>query len=352
MVTLLELNTKLRYYIKAMRTPKHLSNIGIYITFLLFLFVGNADAQVLIDSVIAVVNGQAITQSELTNEFRLETIIGKPLLQEPTEAEKQEYLDRIISRRFVLLGAEKIGVTAVDHKKQVSEQIAAIRSKFSSNSAFQKALREQELEIETLEKWVSDYIIYEEYFRRQFFRAVNSKEIDELAPQHFEANKARFVVPATVTFRSALVAVASDSSAKEKQAAKRLAGQIYLRLQQGETYEAIKQSAKTEKSISFNSLTLTTDTPLGAIVAQLEPSEHKGPLPVPGGYRIVELVKKTPKRQKQYSEVKDQIANLIRHNKADIAFNEWLAKQKADEPWYILEDAFKRVSGIKIQPTK
>ena len=335
-----------------MNIPKHLSNIAQYIVFLLFLFIGNADAQTLIDSVIAVVNGQPITQSELTNEFRIDAILGKPLSREPTEAEKQAYLDRIISRRFVLQGAEKIGITAVDHKKQVAEQIAAIRSKFPSDATFRNVLREQELEIETLEKWVSDDIIYSEYFTRQFVRTVDSKEIDELAPQYFEANKAQFVAPATVTFRSALVVVAPDSSKKEKQAAKRLAEHINSRLLQGETYETVKQSSKTEKSISFNSLTLTTDTSLGAIVAQLEPSERKGPIPVPEGFRIVELVKKTPERQKQYSEVKDQVADLIRHNKAETAFKEWLARQKADEPWYILEDALKRVSGIKIQPTK
>ncbi len=335
-----------------MRIPKHLTTITKYITFLFFLFVGNADAQILIDSVIAVVNGQAITQSELVNEFRIDAILGKPILREPTAAEKQEYLDRIISRRFVLHGAEKIGITAVDHKKQVEARTAAIRSKFPSDAVFRNVLQEQELEMEALEKWMSDDIIYAEYFTRQFVRTVNSKEIDELAPQYFEANKAQFVVPATVTFRSALVVVAQDSSKTEKQTAKRLAEQINLRLQQGETFQEVKQSFKTEKSISFNSLALPTDTPLGAIVAELEPSERKGPIPVPEGYRIVELVKKTPKRQKQYSEVKDQVANLIRHNKAETAFKEWLARQKTDEPWYILEDALKRVSGIKIQPTK
>ena len=335
-----------------MRIPKYLSNTTKYITFLLFLFVGNADAQVLIDSVIAVVNGQAITQSELVNEFRIEAIIDKPLSREPTAAEKQKYLDRIISRRFVLLAAEKIGITAVDHKKQIAEQIATIRAKFPSDAAFHKFLQEQEVEIEALEKWVSDRLIYDDYFRRNFVSKVDSKEIDELAPQYFEKNKAQFITAATVTFRSVVIAVPSESSAKEKQTAKRLAEQINGRLQQGETFEKVKQSYKTDPSISFNSFTLTTDTALGTIVAQLQPTERKGPLPVQEGYRIVELVKKTPARQKQYSEVKDEIAKLIRQNKAETAFKEWLTRQKADEPWYILEDALKRVSGIKIQPTK
>lgn len=335
-----------------MKIPKHLSNIGQYIAFLLFLFVGNANAQILIDSVIAVVDGQAITQSELVNEFRIEAMIDRPLSREPTAAEKQEYLDRIISRRLVLQAAEKIGITAVDHKKQVAERIAEIQAKFSSDVAFHNVLKKQELEIEVLEKWVYERLIYDDFFGRRFVSKVDSKEVDELAPQYFEMNKAQFIAPETVTFRSVLIAVPSDSSKKEEQSAKRLAEQINSRLQQGETFEAIKQSSKTEKSISFNSLTLNIDTRLGATVAELKPAERKGLISVPEGYRIVELVKRTPERQKQYSEVKDDIANLIRHNKAKTAFKEWLTRQKAEEPWYILEDALKRVSRIKIKSIK
>ena len=337
-----------------MSITKHLSNIGQYITFLLLLFIGNADAQILIDSVIAVVSGQAITQSELINEFRIEVITDKPLTREPTAAEKQEYLDRIIDRRFVLHAAEKLGITADNYKEQVAKQIAEMQAKFPSDAAFHRVLQEQELEIEALEKWVSDHLIYDAYFRRNFVNKVDSRyiDIDTLAPKYFEENKAQFVAPATVTFRSILVTVSSKSSAKEKQVAKRLAEQINGRLQQGETFEKVKQSYKTDTSISFNLLTLTTGMELGEIVAQLKPAERKGPLPVPEGYRIVELVKKTSARQKQYSEVKGEIAKLIQHNKAETEFKKWLARQKAKEPWYIPENALKQVTQIKIQLAK
>ena len=335
-----------------MSITKRLSNIGQYIAFLLLLFIGNVDAQILIDSVIAVVNGQAITQSELINEFRIEVITDKTLTREPTVAEKQEYLDRIIDRRFVLHAAEKLGITADDYKEKVTKQIAEMQAKFPSDVAFRNVMQEQELEIEALEKWVSDRLIYDAYFRRNFVNKVDSRYIDTLAPKYFEENKAQFIAPATVTFRSILVTVPSESSAKEKQVAKRLAEQINGRLQQGETFEKVTQSYKTDTSISFNLLTFTTRTALGEIVAQLKPTERKGPLPVPEGYRIVELVKKTPARQKQYSEVKGEIAKLIQHNKAETEFKKWLARQKAKEPWYIPKDALKRVTQIKIQLTK
>ena len=335
-----------------MNTQKCHSYISLYIIVLLLLFIGNAHAQVLIDSVIAVVNKQAITQSELVDEFRIEVLIGEPLSKKPSETDRQTYLDRIINRKLILQGAERIGITTADHKKQVTERITQIRTKFPSDKAFQNAMRKQKLEIATLEKWVYEQIIYDIYYNRQFISRVDSKEIDELAPQYFEANKAKYVVPATVTFRSILVAFPSEGSEEQKQATKRIAGQINSRLQRGETYEQIEQNNKANPSISFDILTLTTDTPLGAIVAKLGPSERVRPIPVPEGYRIVELIKKTDSRQKQYSEVKDEIFTMIRRNKAETEFNRWLARQKTSVSWYIINDALERVNHIQIQPTK
>lgn len=331
-----------------MNTPKHLS----YIILLSLLIIGTAHAQVLIDSIIAVVNKQAITQSELVDEFRIEEIINNPSKKKSSETEKRIYLDRLINRKLVLQGAEKIGITTADHKKQVAERIAEIRTKFASEKEFENVMRQQKVEVATLEKWVFEQVIYETYYMRQFVNRVDSREIDELAPQYFEANKAKFVVPATVTFRSILVAFPSEVTEVQKQTTKRIAEQINSRLQSGETYEKIEQTNKISPSISFDSLTLTTDTQLGEIVSQLEPSERKGPILMPAGYRIVELIKKTDARQKQYSEVKQEIFSMLRQNKAETEFNQWLARQKADVPWYIINDALKRITKIQIQSTE
>ncbi len=331
-----------------MNTSKHLS----YIFVLLLLFIGAVHAQILIDSVIAVVNKQAITQSELVDEFRIGTIIDTPFKKKPPETDIKAYLDRIISRKLVLQGAKKIGITTTDHKEQVAERIAEIHAKFPSEMAFQDAMRKQKLEIATLEKWVYEQIIYDAYYNRQFISRVDSKEIDELAPQYFESNKEKYVVPATVTFRSVLLAFPSESSEEQKQVTKRIAEQINARLMRGETYEQIEQSNKTNPAISFDTLTLTIDTPLGEIASQLEPLAREGPIPVREGYRIVELIKKTDSRQKQYSEVKDEISTMIRRNKAETEFNRWLARQKTSVSWYIIKDALKRVNQIQIQPTE
>ena len=332
-----------------MKTLNHTIILAVYITILMAITTVIADAQILIDSVIAVVNKQAITQSELVNEFRINAIINKNLPTEPNEGEKRTQLNRIIDRKFVLQDAERIGITDTNRKQQISERIAAMQQQYPSEETFNQVLQKHDIEIQALEKWLYDQIVYDDYYRLKFVNSVNRKEIEELAPQYFETNKKSFIAPATVTIRSVLVSVPKDSSDIEKQSLKTLSEDISLHFKQGDTYATVSQKYKPNPSVSFATFTLNSDTPLGEIVSQMKPNDHMGPMPVPEGFQIVELVKKRPSRQKQYSEVKDEIAVLIRNSKAETAFKKWLVKQKEDDPWYILDDALRHVSVVNLK---
>ena len=98
--------------------------MGRYIIFLFLLCIsGNAYTQVLIDAVIAVVNTDAITRSELENEFRIAAIIGKPLTEAPTAVEKRAVLETIINRKFVLQESERIGVVVAERDVQIEKRL-------------------------------------------------------------------------------------------------------------------------------------------------------------------------------------------------------------------------------------
>ena len=335
-----------------MTTQNHTIILAVYITILMAITTVIAEAQVLIDSVIAVVKKQAITQSELVNEFRINAIIDKHVTSEPSDNEKRTQLNHIIDRKFILQEAERIGITDTDRKQQIAERIAALQEEYTSEKEFNQVLQKQDIEIQALEKWVYDHIIYDEYYRIKFVNSVNRKEIEELAPQYFETNKKHFIAPATVTIRSVLVSVPKGSSVIQKQSLKTLSEDITFRFKQGDTYAEVSQNYKSYPSLTFNTLTLNADSPLGEIVSQMKPNDHMGPILVAEGFRIVELVKKTPSRQKQYSEVRDEIAILIRNNIAETSFKAWLIRQKKDVPWYILDDALNRVSVMNIKTDK
>ena len=306
--------------------------------FLLLCMSGNTNAQVLIDSVIAVVNTDAITRSELENEFRIAAIMGKPFVGAPTPVEKRAVLETIINRKFVLQESEWIGVVIAERDVQIKGKVAEIRAGYVMEADFQNALRQYRLEIESLEMWIYEQLVYDEFFRRIFFNDVSTAEVEKLAKSYYETNSTEFVVPATVTFNSLLITVPEDISEAEKQKVEALVQQLSADLQQGKTYETVRKAYETVLTLSVSVSTAEADTPLGKIVTELKTSARSQPLLVAEGYRIVERIRYNPAYQKAYSEVSEEITARIRQAEAEQQFEAWLAEQKAEKTWHILDN--------------
>ena len=163
------------------------------IIFLLLLYIGgNVYAQTLIDSIIAVVNTEAITRSELENDIRIAAIVGKTAAEPSTPTEKRAVLETIINRKFVLQESERIGVVIAKRDDRIAGKIAEIRTRFASDIDFQNALQQHQLETETLRMWVYEQLIYDEFFRRIYFNAVSSAVVERLAKSYYETNKTEF----------------------------------------------------------------------------------------------------------------------------------------------------------------
>ena len=310
-----------------------------YITFLiLFCIGGNVYAQTLIDSIIAVVNEDAITRSELEDELRIATVFRIRTDPISTTAEKRTVLNTIINRKFVLQEAERLGIIVTERNTQVAAKIAEISAKYASDTVFQNVLQQAQLEKEAVEAWVYDQLIYDEFFRRIFFNAVNSEKVARFAKSYYDTNSAEFIVPPTVTFKSLLIVMPKDGSGREKQTAEELVPKLNARLQQGDTFQAVYEAYETQLEIKFEVLTLEVDTPLGGIVTELQVSEPSMPFSVPEGYQIVERIRHNSAYQKTYEEVSEEVTERIRQELATKQFEAWLTRRKEEETWHILDD--------------
>ena len=310
------------------------------ITFLiLFCIGGNVYTQTLIDSIVAVVNEDAITRSELEDEFRIATVfLGIRAAAPPTLAEKRAALNTIINRTFVLQEAERRGIVVTERNTQVAAKIAEISVEYASDTALQSTLQHSELEKSAIEAWVYDQLIYDEFFRRIFFNTVNSEKVAQLAKSYYNANSAEFIVPPTVTFKSLLIVMPKNGSEVEKQEAETLVQKLNERLQQGQTFQAVHEIYETQLELRLEVTTLEIDTPLGAIVTKLQVSERSIPFRVSEGYQIVERIRNNSAYQKTYQEVSEEITERIRQKLANEQFEAWLTQRKAEETWHILDD--------------
>ena len=315
------------------------------ILLLLFCVSSNAYAQTLIDSVIAVVNTDAITRSELEDEFRIAALMQIRTDAAPTTAERRAVLDTIITRKFVLQGAEQRGIVVTQRDARVAEKIAEIRAGYAFEGDLQSVLQQYQLEEETVKTRVYEQLIYDEFFRRIFFNDVNTEKVANLAKSYYDANSTEFIVPPTVTFNSLFIIMPKDKSPAKRQAAEDLVQQLSEHLQQGETFKTVYEAYKTHLALWIEELTHEVDTPLGTIVTELQISERSAPLPVSEGYQIVERVRNNPSRQKPYSEVSEEISERIRRDLAESEFKAWLTERKEEETWHILDDELVQAEG-------
>ena len=317
--------------------------MGRLVVFLLLLCITtNTDAQILIDTVIAVVSGDAVTRSELENELGIAAIMESSIITDDRVA-----LGAIINRKFVLQESKRLGIVVAEPNVRVAEKIAEIRRKYNSDAAFQTVLQRHGLEDKALRAWVYEQLVYDEFFRRIFFNALNSAEIATLAKSYYDANSAEFIVPPTLTLSVLSILIPKDASEGEKQGAENLVQQLSVRLQRGETFEAVRDVYETQLAIELEVLTLAADTPLGVIAAELPDSEWSALLRISDGYQIVKRIQSNPARQRTYAEVSEEIIDRIQQEKAEAEFTTWLVEQRQEISWHILGDALEPENGVK-----
>ena len=316
--------------------------IRLVVFLLFFSIISSTDAQILIDTVIAVVSGDAVTHSELERELGIAAIMESSIITDDRVA-----LGAIINRKFVLQESKRLGIVVAEPNVRVAEKIAEIRRKYDSDAAFQTVLQRHGLEDKALRAWVYEQLVYDEFFRRIFFNALNSAEIATLAKSYYDANSAEFIIPPTITLSALSIVIPKGASEGEKQKAENLVQQLYLRLQRGQTFEVVREVYETQLVIELEVLTLAADTPLGVIASELSDSERSALLRISDGYQIVERIQNNPARQRTYEEVSEEIIDRIQQEKAEAAFASWLVERRGEESWHILGDALESESRVK-----
>ena len=318
------------------------------VVFLLLLCITrSAGAQTLVDTVIAVVNGDAVTRSELESELGIVAIMNPPVNEDPTATDRRATLDTIINRTLVLQESKRLGIVVTEREARVTAKISEIRRRYDSDEAFQTALQRHRLEDEVLKVWVYEQLVHDEFFRRIFFNALNSAEIATLAKSYYDVNSAEFIVLPTITLSVLSILLPKDASEEEKQKAEELVQQLYVGLQRGETFETVREVYETQLTIEFEVLTLAVDTPLGVIASELSDSERSALFRISDGYQIVERIENNPERQRTYEEVSEEIIDRIQQENAEAAFAAWLAERRKEESWHILDNALEQENGAK-----
>lgn len=265
-----------------------------------------------IDRIVAVVNGDVITQDELDTFSRMAKLDdeAEPAFKDSKELEKF-FLDRMIEDKLILQEAKNLQLKTDENT--IEDRIRDIRFRAGSETAFQQALISQGVSLAELrDKLKNQYLIY----------LVVQKEVkgkSQVSPrevtQYYEKNKSQFMSSDSLVVDSIFI--------EDKDALK----DVQVRLSKGENFEELAQQYSKRANIGTVERGQLKKE-LEEYVFSLPVGSPSKPLAVEGGSYIFLVKEKVPGREVQLEDVKEKVKVMLENEKAELILKTWLEELK------------------------
>jgi len=294
----------------------------------LIISVINSDAPcVVIDKIVAVVNGEVITQREvaqylfpLYEEYKKE-YTGKNLEDKMLEAEDM-VMNQLIQDKLILSEAKKAGIKAADD--EIDERIQKlIKERFASEEKFREMLAIQNASLSEMRETVRNEIIKSKIVREKvgWKVVITPSEVRQYYDQHIT----EFVEPEKIEVLNIMVRKKEGRTDEAKELIKK----IKALLDGGDDFQEVaKKYSEGPNANGGGSLGFVKRGDMmreidDAIFA-LSPGGISDIVETPIGYHIFKVTEKLAARSKDFDSAKADIEETIYQKKIDKNLEKWL----------------------------
>ncbi len=272
-----------------------------------------------VDRIVAVVNNEIITLSELQNMAKtIEAQSGvKPTGQDEKKMQR-EMLDGLIDRKLAKAEAQRRGIAVAD--KEVDEALVRFkqRNNIPNDEAFAKGLAQAGLSLKEFKQQIADQMIQE----RLLVVVVGAKvsisdaEVRRLYDQRFKKGGAQVHI---VTLR---MPYPMGATQEQKEATKEKAETILKAVKRGESFaEAAAKQSLTLSDVGFVSQN-DLDPRLAEFLEQLKPKEV-APVATQEGIQLIQVKERRSGEARPFEEVAPEIRRILQQQEMEKYFTEW-----------------------------
>jgi peptidyl-prolyl cis-trans isomerase SurA len=275
----------------------------------------------MVDRIVAVVNTELITLSELKAEIEAEEkrLQGKyrgDELQRRLQQLEYAGLTRMIERKLQMQLARAKGVDVTeDEIRRAMQELQRQGEKLDDASPEdQKNLKEQLTLLKVVDREVRSGVM------------VSDPDLQK----YFESHMNRFALPAEYRLSHILILPRSGEKLSEVQ---KRAASVSESLKKGADFAdlALRQSDGADATRGGSLGFVRQGELLPAIeraVAQLAVGQVSEPIETPPGWQIIRLDEKKPPQFRPFAEVKNEIQNLVHQQKSEDFYRIWMAELK------------------------
>ena len=288
----------------------------IIITFLLF-FTVIYNANALEDRIVAVVNDEIITLSELRTA--------------DTKVFPSASLSFLIEKKLQLQAAKKKGVSVTN--AEVDEALDDIKkmNKFTSEEEMKEALLKEGISIEDYKKEITEQLIILKVVNREVKSkiSVSDKDIEN----YYQSHKGYFKIQESVRIGYVNVPVKSSDSEEEVQKALRIITTILGDLNNNVSISELKRRYSDTRDINF--VSDLGFVKKGDLMPELEnpafslkEGEISDVIKTSTGFYIIKKIEVKKTEYKSIDEVKDNLRDAVFQEKSENSYKDWLYNLK------------------------
>lgn len=301
--------------------------------FTLLLVIETAHATV-VDRVVAIVNQEVITLSELElANAHLENPLFRELSTEPSNLPKaprlQETLRILIEKKLQLQAARKRGI--IVGQEELQQVLGEIKTKqgIASDASLQRLLSKDNLTLSDYTQEIKDQLIILKLINREIRSGVVLQE-GEIST-YYHAHPEQFRLPERVHLAQVLLSLPNHPKDHEIQSLEEHAKKIRNELLNGAEFGPMARKYS-------NGAEAQQDGDLGyfkkgelmeeidKIIFSLQVGEISPIVRTPLGFHIFKLLEKKTTEIAPYEKVKDQVAEQLFLERTDMAYRLWLRR--------------------------
>lgn len=307
---------------------------------LVFLILGSLSASAqkqLVDRVAAVINDEAITQSELEMYLRpiyeglRQQFEGEDLMQRLNET-RLKLLNQMIEDRLVFQKAKAMDLKA--NESEIEEEVDRLKKRYPSEEALEKEMASQGYSLSGLRENIRRQILVRKLqdIEVRSRVVVSPREIEEYYKSHISEFEQEL--------RMKLLSITTRKSkeAEEKglvdEVAKKKIQSIETRIRNGEDFASLARQFSEDSHAGEGGQVGWVRK--GEFLSSIEKALHdlnqgaiSPVLETAAGYHLFRIEEKDPGKVSPLNEVREKIRTILFREKAEKRFKEWMEELKA-----------------------
>ena len=292
----------------------------------------------LVDRVVAVVNQDVITQSELDALFQplvvqfREVYQGQELMEKLNEVRKK-LITQLIEDRLVLQEAKKLGIEVSEG--EVNGRLEELKGNFASGGSqhFEDALKAQGVTLKSVKERINDQIAIQKLHYVEVRRKVVVSPLE--IEKYYNEHKDEFIEKEKIKVWTIMISKGEEAIEKGMmdEAAKKKMEAILKELRKGKDFSELAKRESKDPHAKDGGLIgyVSRGDMIGKIdeiLFKLPDSQFSDILETERAYHIFKVADRQPSKELTLDEARERIQDVIYKRKATARFEVWMDELK------------------------